>query len=293
MSAPSTYIDHYTKGAFAPHVTERHLVCSQGVWMLDVVQPAGAFPDPPVPEFVLQRDMRGCNAAIDFGAGRFQMKAADKALVIAPPMCVSDIVVHNPHNIQILSLPTTRINKWMEGEASSSPYPDLGRLHAAGMKNILIEKLLDRLWAEAEEDRETSLLETDAVLLTLWGELLREARRPLALSSGGLAPWQVRRCTEYLHDNACENVGLEALAALVGLSPYHFARAFKHSVGVSPHQYQLQVRMKKAKELLRLTNAPVTQIAFDVGYESSQALARMFRREVGLTPSDYRRSRDK
>lgn len=106
---------------------------------------------------------------------------------------------------------------------------------------------------------------------------------------GGLAPWQARRCIEYLHDHASANVGLEQLAALVSLSSYHFARAFRQTVGVPPHRYQLNLRIEKAKILLRTTQSPITEIAFDVGYESSQALARLFRREVGLSPSDYRR----
>lgn len=289
MSSPSTYFDHYTQGVFAPHVKERQLVCSRGVWMLDVIQPAGAFPDPPVPEFVLQRDMKGANATIDFGAGRFQMRPEARSIVIAPPMSASDIVVHNAHHIQILAIPTSRLRVWMEGETQISTAVDLGPLHTTGIKNVLIEKLMDRLWSEAREGEETSLLQTDAILLTLWGELLREARRPLNLvARGGLAPWQVRRCVEYLNDHASRNVGLEQLAALVSLSPFHFARAFKQTTGIPPHRYQLNLRLARAKALLETTDAPVTEIAFDVGYESSQALARLFRREVGLSPSDYR-----
>jgi AraC-like DNA-binding protein len=108
---------------------------------------------------------------------------------------------------------------------------------------------------------------------------------------GGLAPWQVRRCTEYLSVHMSDNVGLDDLSALVDLSPFHFARAFKQSTGVPPHRYQVGLRIARAKVLLEATDAPVTQIAFDVGYESSQALARLFRREVGLSPSDYRRAK--
>jgi len=292
VSAPASYFDHYTKGTFAPYVTERQLVSESGVWMFDIVQPAGAFPDPPVPEFVLQRDMRGVHATVDFGAGRFRMRPDERSMVIAPPMIASDIVVHSPHHIRVIAIPTVKLRDWSAGENQDAGAPDLGRLHSTGFKNVLIEQLLDRLWAEAAEGEETSLLQTEAVLLTLWSELLRQARKPLGpVTRGGLAPWQARRCIEYLHDHASDDVGLEQLAALVGLSPFHFARAFKQTTGVPPHRYQLNVRIEKAKALLEMTDAPVTEIAFEVGYESSQALARLFRREVGASPSDYRRLR--
>jgi AraC family transcriptional regulator len=119
------------------------------------------------------------------------------------------------------------------GESRHDVATDLGRLHSTGFKNVLIEQLLDRLWIEAAEDEETTLLQTEAVLLTLWSELLRQARKPFnPIARGGLAPWQARRCIEYLHDHASDSVSLEQLAALVGLSPFHFARAFKQTTGV-------------------------------------------------------------
>ena len=178
----------------------------------------------------------------------------------------------------------------MEGEGPASGSPDLGRLHATGFKNVLIEQLLDRLWADAADHSAASRLQADAALLTLWAELLRESRKPLQIRArGGLAPWQARRCIEYLNDRASENVGLEQLASLAGLSPFHFARAFKQTIGVPPHRYQLNARIAKAKALLEVSDATVTTIAFEVGYESSQALARVFRREVGISPSNYRR----
>jgi AraC family transcriptional regulator len=137
-----------------------------------------------------------------------------------------------------------------------------------------------------------SSLFVDAALLTLWRELLREAQAPRpGPARGGLAPWQARRCTEYLQDHIDENVGLEQLAAIIGLSPFHFARAFRQSTGMPPHRYQLTLRMTQARRMLATTDASVTEIAFAVGYQSSQALARLFRSEMGVSPSDYRRGR--
>ena len=54
---------------------------------------------------------------------------------------------------------------------------------------------------------------------------------------GGLAPWQVRRTTEYLRDNLARDVTLSELAAVAKLSPFHFARAFKASLGMPPHVF--------------------------------------------------------
>lgn len=106
---------------------------------------------------------------------------------------------------------------------------------------------------------------------------------------GGLAGWQVRRTTEFIHAHLAENIGLHQLAEIAGLSPFHFARAFKQSVGDPPHRYQTRRRIEKACELLAGSDMPVVEIATAVGYEAPQTLTRLFRREMGMTPSEYRR----
>lgn len=73
------------------------------------------------------------------------------------------------------------------------------------------------------------------------------------------------------------------------ISPWYFARAFKHTTGLPPHRYQLMVRINCAKDLLSQTRLPITKIAERVGYGSSQTLARAFRNEVGTSPLEYRR----
>lgn len=88
-----------------------------------------------------------------------------------------------------------------------------------------------------------------------------------------------------------ENISLSDIAHEVGLSPFHFSRAFKQSLGAPPHRYRTRLRLDKACELLETTNAPVTEIALSVGYESSQALARIFARDLGVTPTQWRRER--
>ncbi|NJS15772.1 MAG: helix-turn-helix transcriptional regulator [Sphingopyxis sp.] len=164
-----------------------------------------------------------------------------------------------------------------------------GRTLATVIENEHVIQLARMVLACSEIEPSPPKLVWDSYALLISHHLFKSKTLLLERFRGGLAPWQLRRTTDFLIENAHLNVGISQLASLVGLSPFHFARAFKQSTGVPPHRYQLNVRITKAKALLELTDAPVTSIAFDVGYESSQALARLFRREVGVSPSEYRR----
>jgi AraC family transcriptional regulator len=136
-----------------------------------------------------------------------------------------------------------------------------------------------------------SRLEMEALALLLVDNLIQvhntNWRAPY--SRGGLAPWQERRVNEFMSLNLADDVALSELAALVGLSTFHFARMFKKTTGLPPHGYLRQLRCEKAKELLNTTNLPITEISAEVGYDTPQAFARMFRAEIGASPSDYRR----
>ena len=104
-----------------------------------------------------------------------------------------------------------------------------------------------------------------------------------------LAPWQARRAVAFLTDRLEEHVSLADVADTVGLSPYHFARAFKATTGEPPHRFLMARRVERAKEMLAGTGESVTAIAHACGFASSQHLATVFRRLVGMTPSAYRR----
>jgi AraC family transcriptional regulator len=93
-----------------------------------------------------------------------------------------------------------------------------------------------------------------------------------------------------MRERLSEDVSLDELAAEVRLSPFHFARMFKQSVGVPPRVHLTHLRLERACELLEMTDLPITEIASEVGYSSNQALARIFVKHRQMTPSDYRRA---
>jgi AraC family transcriptional regulator len=113
----------------------------------------------------------------------------------------------------------------------------------------------------------------------------------LRRSVAGLSRRNVERIVDLLCADLSADVDLTTMAATVSLSPFHFARAFKASTGVPPHRYLMQLRVEKARKLLEGTDLPIGEVASEVGYDDPSYLARLFRREVGTTPAQYRRKR--
>ena len=81
---------------------------------------------------------------------------------------------------------------------------------------------------------------------------------------------------------------VQALARLAHVSPAHFSRQFRATFGEPPHRYLQRRRVERAMELLRETPRPVTEICFDVGFNSLGTFSRTFRAIVGESPSQYR-----
>ena len=85
-----------------------------------------------------------------------------------------------------------------------------------------------------------------------------------------------------------QRLDVPALARVAHISPAHFNRQFRATFGETPHRYLQRRRVERAMELLRETNRPVTQICFEVGFNSLGTFTRTFRGIVGEPPSAYR-----
>src|SRR5580658_5602354 len=98
----------------------------------------------------------------------------------------------------------------------------------------------------------------------------------LAPTRGGLRPRALQRVREYILTHLAENVSNRVLAELVGLSVFHFARAFRQSAGMSPHRFMLQSRVERVKRLLVETELPLSQIAILAGFADQSHCTRRF-----------------
>jgi AraC family transcriptional regulator len=127
---------------------------------------------------------------------------------------------------------------------------------------------------------------------TLAAHLVRNysTHRPeLAETRAGLSPVALRRVVRHIEDHLAENVSIDDLAGVAGLSACHFARMFKQSTGMTPHQHVLNSRVAKAKGLLLDTSATLAEVASLSGFYDQAHLTRCFRRFVGTTPANFAR----
>lgn len=112
--------------------------------------------------------------------------------------------------------------------------------------------------------------------------------KPLASGPRGLEPWQVKRVAQYMHDNLAQDISLQELADIIGISRFHFCTAFKRATGVSPHEYLTRMRMEMACSLLKSTPLLIGDIALAVGYSAVASFSTAFRRHTGIAPREFR-----
>lgn len=108
-------------------------------------------------------------------------------------------------------------------------------------------------------------------------------------SAGDEHSTSLDHAAQFMRDHPDERIEVADLAAMVRLSPSHFAALFKRQFGYPVLQYQTQLRMTRARELLDTTRQPIPEVAAAVGYADSFYFARQFKRVHGLTPLAYRR----
>ena len=99
---------------------------------------------------------------------------------------------------------------------------------------------------------------------------------------------RLRRVTEYIQQNLNRELTLVELAALVYMSPYHFARLFKCSTGVPPHRFVVRQRIAHARACLATRELSIAEISLRVGFRTPSHFATVFRRALGITPGAYR-----
>ncbi|WKN44846.1 helix-turn-helix transcriptional regulator [Tunicatimonas pelagia] len=184
---------------------------------------------------------------------------------------------------------------WKNGEFGQlQPCPQLG--YRFQVENHLNDPVSRSLGAQLRQtlDHTASVFSQVSYIDSLLGALIHHLR--------GLQDWflthtpdpehkmtprQVSNVKQYIREHLDQSIPIITLAELVGLSEGYFYHAFKHTTGLTPGRYLTLTRIEKAKELLLKTAQPVIQVGMAVGYDNPSHFSRIFKKEVGVSPSKF------
>lgn len=158
------------------------------------------------------------------------------------------------------------------------------------MRDSQMEVIAMMLLTEGQQNTASSLM-MDSLANVLTVHLLRQyatIQPHLPVYDGGIPQRQLAQVLDYMDVHLEQDLKLADLAQLLDMSQFHFSRLFKQSMGLSPFQYLLQQRVERAKQLLKQTDQPIVDIAFECGFSSHSHLSRQFRQVTGMTPKVYR-----
>jgi len=211
-----------------------------------------------------------------------------------PAMTVTYIPAHQPQSVSVrgvtrmkhldIHLNETalrrRFGRSLAREGLNRPRFRLDNPPLVSLAGLIAEEV------EAESPHHDRFLDglVDAFVAKLFDIPLTAERRRPALSDG-----QLRQTMAYIDAHCLETIRLSDLAGEVGLSETYFSHAFKAAVGVSPHRWVMQERVRRAQALLREGDEPVSWVAAQCGFADQAHFSRVFRSITGLTPGAWKR----
>jgi AraC family transcriptional regulator len=166
--------------------------------------------------------------------------------------------------------------------------PPLDGLHLPPLRAAMLA-VNNELTAEAAGSR----LAVESLANLMAVHLIRNASGPgrtARRTDGALPREKLRVVVEYVEEHLDASLTLERIAAVAHLSPYHFARQFKATTGLPPHQYVVARRVERAQQLLRQGDLSLAEVAACAGFSDQSQLSQNFKRVVGVTPGQFRKS---
>jgi AraC family transcriptional regulator len=213
-------------------------------------------------------------------------------VTIVPAGMPTEWIINPDQDALTVHLSSERLKGLLDREGRT--IRDLERLPLRfAVADPLVGAALESLHRELRSPQEAGSLYVDRLADVLVLHLLRTAggKLPEGAEKGGLTATALSRVCELLEASAERGISLEDLAREVGMSRFHFARAFRRSTAKSPHQYLTELRIERAKQMLVHSDLPVVDVALAAGFGSQSHLTHTFRRATGLTPAAYRRRR--
>ena len=213
------------------------------------------------------------------------------SLTLVPPGICPLIRAETEFDFVVCALDSALLSA-LDSELERPPEGEL-RLQV-NLHDPAAQQLMTLLRADANEGYATERLYTEYLAQALAVRMLflgRGVTRPPSNNRGayGLPRHVLRRIIERMR-SFDSDLSLQALANESGYSRVHFIRMFKAATGSNPHNYLLNLKLERARELLKNPSMSLIDIALDCGFSSHSHMSRLFHKFVGVTPSAYRRS---
>jgi AraC family transcriptional regulator len=180
------------------------------------------------------------------------------------------------------------IEEAFERDPARVSIPPLDGLHLPQIRDTMLA-VNEELTADAGGDH-LAVASLANVLAVHLARHLLTPQRTAPRKDGRLPRGKLRAVVEYVEDNLTVAPTLDQIAAIAHLSPYHFARQFKAAMGLSPYQYVISRRVERARELLRMEDLTLAEVAVEAGFSDQSQLCNHFKRLVGITPRQFRMS---
>ncbi|WP_292234475.1 AraC family transcriptional regulator [Mesorhizobium sp.] len=158
-----------------------------------------------------------------------------------------------------------------------------------GFRDSTIEMALQRIADELRYPDPISATMVESQVAQLFVQLVRLNRNSRQPAKGGLSAFDLKRVMAMIESLSDDRLTLADLARELGISRFHFSRAFKQSTGMTPHAFIARRRLEQSADMLRSTNLSATRIAMECGFSSSSHLTTAFRRAFGANPIEFRR----
>jgi len=125
-------------------------------------------------------------------------------------------------------------------------------------------------------------------LLTIFAQHLAMLSNQVFIQQENSEPPAITKARAYIHEHQTEELSLGQVAKSINMSSYYFCKMFKKVTGINFTDYVARVRIEKSKNLLLNPNLRVSEIAFEVGFQSLTHFNRVFKKILGQSPTDYR-----
>jgi AraC family transcriptional regulator len=196
---------------------------------------------------------------------------------------------HNDRNL-ILALPEQLINTVSEQAGQNSSRIEIRNRFQ--VRDSELEFIANAIHREISEGHPSGRLYTEGLVLAMTSRLIAQhssLSTPSKISAASLSGHRLKQVLAFIEDQLAEDISLDQIAAVAGLSPSHLKPLFRQATGLPVHRYVIQRRLERARTLIKHDSLTMAEVAAATGFAHQSHLARHMRRATGLAPNDLRR----